>query len=134
MLMTAGAAQAMDFKDNGPDIWRARAQMIIDASLSGKDGASIIADQKAACSGTFGELMSIGAKAPLWAVESVRSFCRGIDGAKAGRFNRNTCNDFKGAAKYLEKATPEKYPADIVETATTFRKVVLAEYEAFCKR
>jgi hypothetical protein len=121
----AQSAMAISFKDDGASVWVARTQKFIEATTGeGLSNEGLFDRQKAACQGISGELFKIGGVVPIWAAESHRSFCRGVDGFYSKRNLRKACGDFKSAIGYLENAKPEKAPQDVVATAEKFRKTL----------
>lgn len=122
---SAQSALAIPFKGEGASIWMARTQQFIEATTGeGLTNEGLFERQKTACQGISGELFKIGGVVPIWAAESHRSFCRGVDGFYSKRNLRKACGDFKSAIGYLENAKPEKAPQDVVATAEKFRKTL----------
>jgi hypothetical protein len=122
-LLNAQPAYALSFKGDGAKIWVARTHSFVEAMTSeGVTGTTLFERPKTACQGISGELFQIGGIIPVWAAESHRSFCRGIDSFYGKRNIRKACGDIKSAIGYLENAKPEKAPEEVVAVATDFRK------------
>jgi hypothetical protein len=120
--ISAQSAMAVSFKDDGARIWVARTERFIAASQGEAAGGGNFFEQgKAACDGITGELFKIGGVVPIWAAESHRSFCRGMDGFGSRRSFRKACGDIKSTIGYLENARPEKAPQEVVTAAEKFR-------------
>lgn len=128
VIAAAGPAQAFNFSEEGAAKWLSRTELMVGAFSSSQ--VPLAAGLKSACTGITGELFWYGSRAPLWAVEGHRSFCRGVDAINGSQFTAGLCKELRVSARYLKQAKPGKDPDATVAAANALLERVTLILEA----
>lgn len=112
-------------KEEAAAAWVARAKTFIAVVEDPTtNGDNILRRQKEACRGLLGERLRMGGYWPLWAAESMGSFCRALDGFNGASLPRDACRDLKSAQGYFSKAKPFGGAEEVVPTAARMAALI----------
>lgn len=117
-LFASSASAGMLTKPEAAATWSARNRAFLAVSQDlARNGANIMAAQRAACQGLLGEHLRIGGITPHWATGAQHDFCRAIDGFSGKTSVKNPCGDLKSAGSKYGKAVPFGDSEAVVETS-----------------